>query len=545
MRLGKTPEKTTYDARPNVILILADDMGFSDLGCFGSEIRTPNINHMAAQGATLSAMYNCARCCPTRASLLTGLYPHRAGVGHMGANLGSPAYQGYLSNNSVTIAEVLRLSGYRTLMSGKWHVGGDFDAREIDSWRIGDLDHPTPRQRGFDEFYGMVDGASSFFSPHCILRDDGRVEITDNHFHFTDAITDAAIGMINRSMQDAQPFFLYLAYTAPHWPLHAHEEDIAVYDGLYASGWDVIRAARHEELNSRNLLRDAWDISPRDVNAPPWASVSNRDWEARRMQTYAAMVEQMDRGIGKVMARLDALSIGNDTLVMFLSDNGGCAELMEEDGWAQYYPRVNHDGSIVTPGNRHDLQAGGKDTFMSYDLPWANVSNAPFRLFKHWVHEGGISTPLIVRWPQGMPKRVAVHEPAHVVDIMPTILEATGAAYPAEFGGHPVYRPDGESLLSLLQGADWKREQPIYWEHEGNAALRMGEWKLVRRHGADWELYQMDEDRTELNNLARRAPTRVRRMARDWQTWADDVGVREWADLRGVLARIWGMDSTG
>jgi arylsulfatase A-like enzyme len=335
MRLGKTPEKTTYDARPNVILILADDMGFSDLGCFGSEIRTPNINHMAAQGATLSAMYNCARCCPTRASLLTGLYPHRAGVGHMGANLGSPAYQGYLSNNSVTIAEVLRLSGYRTLMSGKWHVGGDFDAREIDSWRIGDLDHPTPRQRGFDEFYGMVDGASSFFSPHCILRDDGRVEITDNHFHFTDAITDAAIGMINRSMQDAQPFFLYLAYTAPHWPLHAHEEDIAVYDGLYASGWDVIRAARHEELNSRNLLRNAWDISPRDVNAPPWASVSNRDWEARRMQTYAAMVEQMDRGIGKVMARLDALSIGNDTLVMFLSDNGGCAELMEEDGWAQ------------------------------------------------------------------------------------------------------------------------------------------------------------------------------------------------------------------
>ncbi|MFZ9938247.1 MAG: arylsulfatase [Luteolibacter sp.] len=539
-----TSDKSSAAMRPNVILILADDMGFSDMGCFGSEIRTPNIDRMAREGAALSAMYNCARCCPTRASLLTGLYPHRAGIGHMGANLGSRAYQGYLSNNSVTIAEVLRLSGYRTLMSGKWHVGGDFDAREIDSWRIGDLGHPTPRQRGFDEFYGMVDGAASFFSPHCILRNDGRVEITQADFHFTDAITDAAIGMIEKAAQDAQPFFLYLAYTAPHWPLHAHEEDIAAYDSVYMSGWDHIRTARHEDLNSRKLLRKPWDISPRDAGAPPWAAITHRDWEARRMQTYAAMVEQMDRGIGKVLARLETLGMGDNTLVMFLSDNGGCAELMEEEGWAQYYPRVNHDGSIVRPGNRTDLPAGGKDTFMSYDLPWANVSNAPFRLFKHWVHEGGISTPLIARWPAGIRAPVVAHEPTHVVDILPTILDVTGAAYPADFGGHAVHPMEGESILPMLQGADWQREQPIFWEHEGNAALRFGPWKLVRRHGQDWELYEMDEDRTELHDLAALDPVRVRQMAREWKGWADGIGVRDWNDLRRTLARLWGMEST-
>lgn len=538
-------DQTDQTRRPNVILILADDMGFSDMGCFGSEIRTPHIDRMAAEGAAFSAMYNCARCCPTRAALLTGLYPHRAGIGHMGANLGSPAYQGFLSNNSVTIAEVLRSSGYRTLMSGKWHVGGDFDAREVDSWKPGDLGHPTPRQRGFDEFYGMVDGASSFFSPHYVLRNDGRVEITGDQFHFTDAITDAAIGMIDRAAQGDDPFFLYLAYTAPHWPLHAHEEDIAAYDGVYSGGWDRIRTARHEELNGRKLLRRAWDISPRDRDAPPWEVAPEKDWEARRMATYAAMVEQMDRGIGKVLARLEALGIGDDTLVLFLSDNGGCAELMEEDGWAQYYPRRNHDGSTVLPGNRRDLRAGGKETFMSYDLPWANVSNAPFRLFKHWVHEGGISTPLIARWPNGIPHPVIAHEATHVVDVLPTILEVTGASYPADFGGHAVHALDGESFLPLLAGGDWQRQQPIFWEHEGNAAVRSAEWKLVRRHGGDWELYNMDEDRTELSDLAPGEGARVRRMDRDWSAWAESVGVRDWSTLRGELARLWGMESTG
>ncbi|MEM7239871.1 MAG: arylsulfatase, partial [Pseudomonadota bacterium] len=469
--------------RPNIVLILADDMGFSDIGCFGSEIRTPHLDRIAREGAALSAMYNCARCCPTRAALLTGLYPHKAGIGHMGADLGTPAYQGYLRNDAATIAEVLRPAGYRTLMSGKWHVGGDFDPRDCDDWTPGDVGHPTPRQRGFDEFYGMVDGACSFFSPHYLLRNDGRVEITSDDFHFTDAITDEGIAMAERAIAGETPFFLYLAYTAPHWPLHARAGDIAAYDGVYRDGWDAVRTARHEELNDTGLLRKTWQISPRDPEAPPWAAAGDWHWNARRMQTYAAMVEQMDRGIGRLLTMLDSSGAGDDTLVMFLSDNGGCAELMEEDGWPRFYPETNHDGTRVTPGNRSDLEPGGAGTFMSYDLPWANASNTPFRRFKHWVHEGGISTPLIARWPARLRGGVQGHEPAHVVDILPTIVEATGAAMPSEVGGNAVQAPDGESLLPALSGDTWQRQQPIFWEHEGNAAIRLGPWKLVRCHG--------------------------------------------------------------
>ncbi len=525
--------------KPNIILILADDMGFSDIGCYGSEVRTPNIDRMATNGAALSAMYNCARCCPTRASLLTGLYPHKAGIGHMGANLGFPAYQGYLRNDAATIAECLRPAGFKTLMSGKWHVGGDFDPRDVDNWRIGDLTHPTPRQRGFDEFYGMVDGACSFFSPHCILRDDGKIDITSDDFHFTDAITDAACDMIQRA---DDPFFLYLAYTAPHWPLHARPEDIARYDGVYDKGWDAIRTARHEELNSKRLLRQPWDISPRDSDALPFATVANKDWEAARMATYAAMVEQMDRGIGKVMETLEAKGELDNTFILFLSDNGGCAELMEEDGWARFYPRQSHDGTVAKMGNRPDLAPGSRETFMSYDLPWANASNAPFRSFKHWVHEGGISTPLIAHWPDRIKTPVKAHEPCHVVDILPTILAATGAPYPSEVGGHPMQPLDGEDLTTLLTGGDWTREQPIFWEHEGNAAIRAGEWKLVRRHGSPWELYQMDEDRTELTDLAGGDQARVATLLQEYQAWADGVGVRNWSVLSAELQRQWGIE---
>ncbi len=337
-------------ARPNVILILVDDMGFSDLGVTGSEIRTPNIDLLATQGALLTSMYNCARCCPTRASLLTGLYPHNAGVGHMGADLGSPAYQGFLRNDSATIAEVLRASGYRTCMSGKWHVAGDFMAREVDSWRVGDIDHPTPRQRGFDRFYGIVDGVTNFFSPHFMLEDDNRVEVFPEDFYFTDAITDKAIGMVEEAVADEKPFFLYLAHAAPHWPLHALPEDIARYDGVYDQGWDAIRTARHEEMNGRNILRKNWDISPRYQDVPPWEDIKLKDWEASKMAAYAAMVDHMDQSVGRLIAALKRLGQYEDTLILFLSDNGGCAEFMAEDGWAKFFPNQTLDGRKITMG---------------------------------------------------------------------------------------------------------------------------------------------------------------------------------------------------
>jgi arylsulfatase len=530
--------------RPNVILILADDMGFADIGCLGSEIRTPNLDAMARNGTLLSAMYNCARCCPTRASLLTGLYPHRAGIGHMGANLGGAAYQGYLRDDCATIAEVLRHGGYRTLMSGKWHVGGDYaDVRERDIWQPGDPTHPTPLQRGFERFYGMVDGAGSFFEPHFLMEDDSRIEITTDRYHFTDAVSDKACRMITESTTVREPFFLYLAYTAPHWPLHAWPEDIAAYDGVYNKGWDVIRCSRHEEMLGLEILQKPWDISPRDPQAPPWESRESRDWEAQRMAVYAAMVTQMDRGIGRVLDTLRAQGQEDNTLILFLSDNGGCAEFMAEDGWAQTYPTQLNDGRPAILGNRPGLRPGGAETFMSYDLPWANVSNAPFRLFKHWVHEGGISTPLIAQWPSRLGGPRIAHAPCHVVDILPTILAATGVPYPGEIGGHALQPLDGEPLLDLLAGKDWARQQPILWEHEGNAAVRLGPWKLVRRHGCDWELYNMEEDRTELSDMRGRHQKLEDELIARHGAWCDEIGVRDWAELEQVFLTYYNMTS--
>lgn len=529
-------------SRPNVILILADDMGFADLGVTGSEILTPNLDALARDGVLLTSMYNCARCCPTRASLLTGLYPHDAGVGHMGANLGTPAYQGLLRNDSATIAEHLRANGYRTLMSGKWHVAGDFMAREIDSWRVGDVDHPTPRQRGFDRFYGIVDGVTHFFSPHYMLEDDSRVETFPVDFYFTDAITDKAIEMIEET-PDNQPFFLYLAHTAPHWPLHANPEDIARYDGVYSKGWDATRTARHETMKGMDVFQTNWDISPRDADVHPWVNEENTDWEARKMATYAAMVDRMDQSIGRLVAELKRMGQFENTLIMFLSDNGGCAEFMAEDGWAKFFPDTTQDGLQITMGNRPDVMPGDALTYQSYDKPWANVSNAPFRLFKHYVHEGGISTPLIAHWPKGIGPTSNAHAACHVVDILPTILEATGCAYQTEVGGHAIQPMQGQSLMDVFRGKDWVREEPIFFEHEGNSAIRLGQFKLVRQHGRDWELYDIEADRTELTNLRGSNAKLEAKLIKQYESWAQKTGVLDWNVALPKLLEAWKIET--
>ena len=406
--------KGGHMTQPNIILILADDMGYSDIGCFGSEIATPNLDRLAAGGARFSQMYSFARCCPSRAALLTGLHPHQAGVGHMVANCGTRAYQGYLRDDAVTIAEVLKGAGYRTLMSGKWHTGGQMLAQEPEAWKPGTEGFPTPQQRGFDRFYGTLAGAGSFFYPHALTENGEFVQEYPDEFYYTDAISDKAIDMIDEARQDDMPFFLHVAYTAPHWPLHATPEDIAKYEGSYRGGWDSLRQQRHEELNSLGILDPAWRISPRDADSHPWESADNSDWEDLRMATYAAMIDRMDQGIGRILAKLDALDIKDDTLIIFLSDNGGCAELMAEDGWRDHRSYVPHlpDGTRVQIGNRVDLKPGPADTFMSYDLPWANASNSPFRLYKHWVHEGGISSPCIVHYPALIEAGAVCHSPA-------------------------------------------------------------------------------------------------------------------------------------
>ena len=525
--------------RPNIVLILADDMGFSDIGAYGAEIRTPNLDRLGESGLRFTQMYNSARCCPTRASLLTGLNPQQAGVGHMVRNMGVPAYQGYLNQHCVTIAEVLRGSGYRTLMSGKWHVGGAHDARDRNNWAAGDAGHPTPLQRGFDRYFGILGGGGSYYNPSTLMDGDTFLEVDSPSFYLTDAISDRAVGMIQESAAGEVPFFLYVAYTSPHWPLHALEEDIARYEGMYRDGWDSLRTNRHEQQKGIGLLDSKWQISPRDQDSQPWEEVSHREWEAYRMAVYAAQVDRMDQGIGRITSTLREMGIDDNTLVMFLSDNGGCAEFLAEDSNrpepARYdIPTV--DGRPMRIGNSPAIRPGPDDTFMSYDLPWANASNAPFRLFKRWVHEGGISTPFIAHWPAKITRPGILHEPTHVIDVMATCLDAAGVTYPAEFNGHAITPLEGESLMPLIEGHDWSREQPICWEHEGNRALRDGDWKLVSEFPGPWELYNIAEDRTELNNLADGERDRVAQLTRIWEEWAARCGVRPWPLIPEVHA---------
>ncbi len=526
------------DSRPNIILILADDMGFSDLGCYGSEIKTPYLDHMAEKGLRFTGMYNGARCCPARASLLTGLHPHQAGVAHMTMDLGIPGYRGFLRPDCVTVAEVLRASGYRTLLAGKWHVGGNYRAHDRESWKrtAGDEGHPLPTQRGFDRFYGILNGAGSFYDPVLLMDRETFIRAEEPEYYFTNAVTDRAIEMIRT--KENSPYFLYLTYTAPHWPLHALPEDISRYQGLYRKGWDSVRTARHEKLKGMKLLDERWEISPRDVDAPPWQDVVHKDWEDLRMAAYAAQIDRMDQCIGRVMSMVHATGGEENTLVMFLSDNGGCAEFLLEDpgdaGPSLWGDRAR-DGRPMRIGNITGLEPGPEDTFMSYDLPWTNVSNAPFRLFKHWVHEGGIATPFIVYWPDRIKQPGILHEPLQLVDLTATVIDAAGAAYPEERDGMSIPPCEGESFLPLLDSKSWSKQKPLYWEHEGNRAIRQGRWKLVGEHNKAWELYDMAEDRTELNDLAQKSPDRVRDLVQQYDLWANRCGVLPWPPRKSEM----------
>ena len=540
--------------RPNIILILADDMGYSDIGCYGSEIRTPNLDRLGVNGLRFSQMYNSARCCPSRAALLTGLNPHQTGVGHMTGNSGVPAYQGYLNNSCVTVAEVLRDHGYATFMSGKWHCGGSYDIRNSASWEQykGDAGHSLPVQRGFDRFYGIVGGAASYFYPQALMRDDKFLELESSDYYLTDAISDNAVNMIQDNTDSGKPFFLHVAYTAPHWPLHALEEDIARYEGKYRGGWDVLRTSRHEELKGLGILDSKWQISPRDKDSRPWGDITDPDWQDIRMAVYAAQVDRLDQGIGRILNKLRELDIEENTLVMFLSDNGGCAEFLAEDtnrpAPAQF-ANPNPDGKPMRLGNIPGLRPGPADTFMSYDLAWANASNSPFRLFKRWTHEGGISTPFIVNWPAMIKQPGIVHQPSHIIDIAATCIGAAGAKYPTEFNGNAISPIEGESFMGLIEGGQWTREKPIFWEHEGSRAIRIGEWKLVSEGGGDhaskggsskgggpgvgWELYNMSQDRTELNDLSQGNRQKAEELAKLYDEWADRCGVLPWAIIEG------------
>ena len=512
--------------KPNIVLILNDDMGYSDLGCYGGEVQTPNLDRLAAQGVRFTQFYNTARCSPSRASLLTGLHPHQTGIGVLTYNMGPEGYAGNLNRRCVTIAEALKASGYRSYLSGKWHVAGNLK-EPTDSW---------PKQRGFDGFYGTIIGAGSFYDPNTLTRGNENIEheAREPGFFYTDAISDNAVEFIRRHRKEhaSQPFFQYVAYTAPHWPLHAHDEDIARYKGRFDAGWDRLREERLARLVQSGLLDAAWPLSDRDPTQPAWDLAKHKDWLLRCMEVYAAQIDRMDQGIGRIVAALDETGRLDDTLVIFLADNGACAEdipegvpieeLVEKLMIARSHTRT---GQPVRFGNNPQVMPGPEDTYQSYGTAWANLSNTPFRLYKHWIHEGGISTPLIFHWPQGITQRGAIrHTPGYLPDIMATLLDVTGIDYPAEWDGHRIAPLEGHPLTAAFN-ADLGERPPMFWEHEGNAAVRIGPWKLVRKHPGPWELYDMARDRTELNDLAAQHPERVQEMARQYDDWARRCGV--------------------
>jgi arylsulfatase A-like enzyme len=503
--------------RPNIVVILVDDMGFSDIGCYGGEIRTPNIDALAKSGVRFTQFYNTARCCPTRASLLTGLYPHQTGVGHMVDNPKPfPGYTGDLSRNCVTIAEVLKGSGYHTMMAGKWHVTPVTESK-----------HNWPLQRGFDKYYGIIHGAANFFNPVTLTRDNSLAE-REPDYYFTDAITDNSVRYIEGAAQSDRPFFLYTAYTAPHWPLHARPEDIERYRGRYKSGWDALREERRRRQLELGIVNPRWPMTARDSRVPAWAEAPDKEWQERRMEVYAAMVDRMDQGVGRIVDALRRTGQEQNTLILFLADNGGCAEELGPKAGGLHVPKQTHDGRPVRVGNIPGLMPGPEDTYQSYGIPWANASNTPFRLYKHWVHEGGISSPLIASWPGKTKAGAITHEPGHLIDVMSTCVDVAGAKYPAEFRSQRIAPMEGVSLRPAFSGGRPDRRGSIYWEHEGNRAVRDGRWKLVSKFPDKWELYDLEADRSEVTDLSAKHADRAERMMSAYEAWARRAQVQPW-----------------
>ncbi|MCH2059638.1 MAG: arylsulfatase [Verrucomicrobiales bacterium] len=506
--------------KPNVIIILVDDMGFSDIGAYGGEINTPHIDALARGGVRFSQFYNASRCCPTRASLMTGLHPHLTGIGHMtnppdnkrhDKGTAYPNYRGFLNRHCATLAEILGPAGYSTYLAGKWHLGFHDQSR----W---------PLQRGFDRFYGCIGGSSRFFSPDTdkrvgrgIFSDNEPVNrvksTTDRPYYTTDAFTDHGIRFIKEGNK-GKPFFLYLSYTAPHWPHQAHEEDINKYRGKYLRGWDQLRKDRYRRQLKLGLFDEIHRLSPRDEKVPAWTDLNPEKQEEMdlRMAVYAAMIDRIDQNIGKLIDALKKQGAFDNTLILFMSDNGACAE-----------------GATLGRGNILDIEKRNLETSNNYGAAWANVSSTPFRLYKHFTHEGGSATPLIMHWPKGIvPQRDWYRPAAQVLDIVPTLLEVCDVKYPKAFHGNELPPLRGISLAPSFTGKALMRSKPMFSEHENNAFMIDGSWKLVGKGVAapkgpeirKWELYNLKDDRTELNNLAGVEGRRLKAMAAAWSAWA-------------------------
>lgn len=499
---------------------MADDMGYSDIGCYGGEIRTPNIDKLAAGGLRFTQFYNTGRCCPTRASLMTGLYPHEAGLGHMVYRDKGPGYHTYLNDQCVTIAEVLRKAGYRTMMTGKWHVG-----HKQGQW---------PTDRGFDHFYGIHIHVDSYFkvlrgcpvyhNRKLVIKPTANPENTlhpDQEWYTTDVFTDWSLKFLDEAAAGDKPFFLYTAYNAPHWPLEAPDENIANYKGQYADGWDVLRSQKLARMKKMGLVHPETELSP--SNCPKWSSLSKEQQQelAFRREIYAAQIERMDQNIGRIAGKLEELGKLENTLLLFLSDNGCCAE----GGMFGYRSKTNTKENFAKWRKQSRRSSSQSEA-------WSNASNAPFRLHKRWVHEGGIATPLIVHWPEVVTEGGRLsHQSGHVIDVMATCLDVAGTDYPKTWKGRSIKPTSGKSLMPFLRDPELQQDRTLYWEHEMHAAIRQGNWKLVSLDGSNsdaWELYDMSRVRTETQDVANEYPDRVQKMKTQWTQWAKKANVLPW-----------------
>jgi arylsulfatase A-like enzyme len=481
--------------KPNIVVILVDDMGFADLGCYGSEIPTPNLDALAAGGLRFTQFYNTARCCPTRAALLTGLYSHQAGVGHMTGNDGVPGYVGHLNDSCVTIPEVLKPAGYFTAMTGKWHVGQQAGV--------------APWTRGFDRslnaaaggfYYAGSDKSELFLNGEKIANDDARLP---KDWYSTDLWTTFGLKFIDEALAEKKPFYLHLCHNAPHFPLQAPAEEIAKFRGKYKIGWGALRDRRYAKQIELGIIDAKWAKSPRPTAVKPWAEVpaEEQDRFDHLMATYVATVHRMDKAIGDLVAGLKQRGVLENTLILFMSDNGGNAE--------------------AGPAGKTNGDPTKADSDWFCGEGWAFAENTPFRLFKHFNHEGGISTPLIAHWPAGISAKNELRtQPGHLIDIMATCVDVSGATYPQQFKGKPITPMEGKSLVTAFEGKPIEREA-LFWEHEGNAAIRVGDLKLVRQGRAGtWELYDLKADRTELHNLATEQSEKAKELAAQWEAWA-------------------------
>jgi arylsulfatase A-like enzyme len=531
-------------SRPNVVVILADDLGWSDLGCFGGEIPTPNLDALAASGLRFTQFHNTARCCPTRASLLTGLYPHEAGVGHMNNPRPSEGYAGNLLARTPTLPEMLKSAGYRSYMTGKWHLASDL--------RAAGPKHTWPVARGFDRFYGTLTGAGNFFDPGTLVRDatmispfaDREYPSNPKTYYYTDAISDHAVRYVREHVRDhpGSPFFLYVAHTAPHFPIQAPEEAVRRHRGRYDAGYEAVRRSRLERQRRLGLVDPATELRPLET---PWPDdPAERAWFARAMEVYAAQVELMDAGIGRLMESLRETGRWENTLIFFLNDNGASAENIGRAAsdapppgpraidWISEdtRPLYTRDGRAIR--YRRDGLPGADDTYMTYGAGWAQVSNTPWRDYKVRQYEGGTSANLIAHWPAGIaPARRGGLAPdvGHLIDLAATVLDAAGTTAPREWRGRAAPALAGLSLRPVFAGGALDPARTVYFEHNGHRAVRRGDWKLVAAEpGGAWELFNLRVDRLETRNLSAAEPEIAARLRADWEDWARRSGVLPW-----------------